>query len=230
MKHDKVLLLLSSTAPLIAVLGFAPRGIASIHNAPSGSPLAPPATAAKAAFTPSQQSSPSTRRYLFNGNPLDMIASIFSQSSATADTAQPVNAALSTLALPDWKAVRSDLESKMTSDEERNFRANLAKGYGVAGSPLHKIRLFDESNEEKDIRVTFYRDSASWCPYCQKIWLALEEKRIPYRVEKINVSMRSYEFIIALKKSIHCTRFSLYESRIYIHIQDALLWRKAGIL
>ena len=31
---------------------------------------------------------------------------------------------------------------------------------------------------------------ASWCPYCQKVWTLLEEKRIPYEVEKIN--MRCY--------------------------------------
>jgi len=35
-----------------------------------------------------------------------------------------------------------------------------------------------------------YRDHASWCPYCQKVWMTLEEKRIPYKVEKIN--MRCY--------------------------------------
>lgn len=28
------------------------------------------------------------------------------------------------------------------------------------------------------------------CPYCQKVWLQLELKQIPFRVEKIN--MRSY--------------------------------------
>jgi len=84
--------------------------------------------------------------------------------------------------------VRSSLESKQTA-EERKFRSNLQKGYGTA-SPLHKLRLFDESNKEEDVRVTLYRDSASWCPYCQKVWLTLEQKRIPYRVEKIN--MRCY--------------------------------------
>lgn len=57
-------------------------------------------------------------------------------------------------------------------------------------SPLHTIRLFDERHTEQDIRVTFYRDSASWCPYSQKVWLCLEHKQIPYRVEKIN--MRCY--------------------------------------
>uniref|UniRef100_A0A7R9W8A9 GST N-terminal domain-containing protein n=1 Tax=Pseudictyota dubia TaxID=2749911 RepID=A0A7R9W8A9_9STRA len=87
-----------------------------------------------------------------------------------------------------WDDIRSILESVQT-DEEKNFRTNVARGIGRA-SPLNKIRLFDETNSEKDIRVTFYRDHASWCPYCHKVWMCLEEKRIPYRVEKIN--MRCY--------------------------------------
>lgn len=36
-----------------------------------------------------------------------------------------------------------------------------------------------------------HRDSASqaaWCPYCEKTWLALEEKRVPYTVKKINMN------------------------------------------
>ena len=49
------------------------------------------------------------------------------------------------------------------------------------------IRLFGSKDEP---RVTFFRDSAAWCPYCQKVWILLEEKKIPYRVKKIN--MRSY--------------------------------------
>ena len=42
----------------------------------------------------------------------------------------------------------------------------------------------------KPTRVTFYRDSAAWCPYCQKLWMLLEEKQINYDVRLIN--MRSY--------------------------------------
>ena len=47
------------------------------------------------------------------------------------------------------------------------------------------LRLFGHA--ESDVMVTFYRDRHSWCPYCQKIWLWLEYKRIPYRVKKINM-------------------------------------------
>lgn len=49
-------------------------------------------------------------------------------------------------------------------------------------------RLF--GTPEADVRVKFYRDHAAWCPYCQRIWLMLEEKQIPYVVEKI--AMRCY--------------------------------------
>lgn len=36
--------------------------------------------------------------------------------------------------------------------------------------------------------ITLYRDSAAWCPYCQKTWMLLEEKRLPYQIEKINMA------------------------------------------
>ena len=50
------------------------------------------------------------------------------------------------------------------------------------------LRLFGQ--EESAVRVTLYRDHHAWCPYCQKVWLWLEFKRIPYRIRK--VTMRCY--------------------------------------
>jgi len=44
------------------------------------------------------------------------------------------------------------------------------------------LRLFDAPDSTIP-RITFWRDSASWCPYCQLIWIQLEEKRIPYKIE-----------------------------------------------
>jgi len=57
------------------------------------------------------------------------------------------------------------------------------------GSP-HRASLKRVFDDEKATRVTFYRDSAAWCPYCQKLWMLLEEKQINYDVQLIN--MRSY--------------------------------------
>jgi glutathione S-transferase len=48
-----------------------------------------------------------------------------------------------------------------------------------------RLRLFSKS--ESDVQVTLYRDHHAWCPYCQKVWLWLEEMRIPYRVEKVTM-------------------------------------------
>ncbi len=46
-------------------------------------------------------------------------------------------------------------------------------------------RLFGHSQGE--VRVTLFRDHHAWCPYCQKVWLWLEERRIPYRVRKVTM-------------------------------------------
>lgn len=48
-----------------------------------------------------------------------------------------------------------------------------------------RLRLFGHA--QSDLRVTLYRDNHAWCPYCQKIWLWLEEKQIPYRIEKVTM-------------------------------------------
>lgn len=47
------------------------------------------------------------------------------------------------------------------------------------------LRLFGQSEEA--VRVTLYRDNHGWCPYCQKVWLWLEEKQIPYRIKKVTM-------------------------------------------
>ena len=155
MKYDKALWLLSSAAPVVVAFGFS---LASSTVRPSIAAIGTPSSSCVESRT---------RRFMFGGsgggggggNPLVMVTGMFSPKSST-NTMHPVNEGLAALSLVDWDTIRSQLESKMITDEERHFRTNLDKGYGVA-SPLHKVRLFDKSNEEKDIRVTFYRDSAS---------------------------------------------------------------------
>jgi glutaredoxin len=90
-------------------------------------------------------------------------------------------------AAPSWDSLEA--MAKATSAGTRLYAEQTARAAG--SGPAHcknKIRLFGKA--EKDVRVVLYRDHAAWCPYCQKVWLLLEEKRIPYRIEHIN--MRSY--------------------------------------
>lgn len=63
-----------------------------------------------------------------------------------------------------------------------NFQIDPINGVTNAQS---RLRLFGHS--EADVRVILYRDNHAWCPYCQKIWLWLEEKQIPYRIEKVTM-------------------------------------------
>jgi len=63
-----------------------------------------------------------------------------------------------------------------------DFQIDYVNGLTNAQS---KLRLF--GHPETDVRVTLYRDNHAWCPYCQKIWLWLEEKQIPYRIEKVTM-------------------------------------------
>ena len=68
-----------------------------------------------------------------------------------------------------------------------NTLDNIKRKQQPPPSAKATIRLFGQ--DTKPI-VTLYRDSAAWCPYCQKVWLALEEKQISYKVKKID--MRCY--------------------------------------
>ena len=66
--------------------------------------------------------------------------------------------------------------------ELTDFKIDPINGNTNAQSTL---RLFGQT--EADVRVTLFRDNHAWCPYCQKIWLWLEEKQIPYRVQKVTM-------------------------------------------
>ena len=52
-------------------------------------------------------------------------------------------------------------------------------------SSKSKLRLFGKT--EQDVRVTLYRDHHAWCPDCQKVWIWLEEHKVPYKVQKITL-------------------------------------------
>jgi len=89
---------------------------------------------------------------------------------------------------PSWESLTASVHATEAGASLEAAAQLRAEGKGAAHTDA-LLRLFDASSEA-DVRVTLYRDDAAWCPYCQKVWLLLEEKRIPFKVSKIN--MRSY--------------------------------------
>jgi glutathione S-transferase len=84
---------------------------------------------------------------------------------------------------PSWSCLQDRVLETPTGKRLQLEAEERAVGQG----PPHTdalLRLFD-AKDESDVRVTLFRDSAAWCPYCQKVWLFLEEKKIPYRIEKV---------------------------------------------
>ena len=72
-----------------------------------------------------------------------------------------------------------------TWEDLRKFEIEDIDRVNGVNNSYSNLRLF--GHNENEVKVTLYRDRHSWCPYCQKIWLWLEFKKIPYRVQKINM-------------------------------------------
>ena len=76
----------------------------------------------------------------------------------------------------------------MSWEELAIYAADPIDRINGLNNPYSSLRLFNKS--ESEAAVTLYRDNHAWCPYCQKVWIWLELKKIPYRVKKI--TMRCY--------------------------------------
>lgn len=81
--------------------------------------------------------------------------------------------------IPSWESLGQRLQ--MLSKEEYESQ----KLHGRRSCSQSTLRLF--GHKESEVRVTLYRDHHAWCPYCQKIWLWLEEQMVPYRVRKVTM-------------------------------------------
>lgn len=131
-------------------------------------------------------STSSTRRsfspILHTTTSLNLFVNMFSSKDNTDNQLGPL------LEAPSWQQLDTQLRSIETPEERHNFD-DCFSIQGSRGPASHKatIRLFD-APDGTNPQVTLYRDTAAWCPYCEKVWLMLEEKRIPYKVEKVPMS------------------------------------------
>ena len=77
------------------------------------------------------------------------------------------------------------MNTVLSWDELSKFKIDEIDRVNGINNSYSNLRLFGQN--EKDVNLILYRDRHSWCPYCQKVWLWLEFKKIPYKVKKINM-------------------------------------------
>ncbi len=78
--------------------------------------------------------------------------------------------------------------NSLSWEELSKFATNESDIINGPNNSYSLLRLFN--NPKESVRVTLFRDNHAWCPYCQKVWLWLESKKIPYEIKK--VTMRCY--------------------------------------
>lgn len=78
---------------------------------------------------------------------------------------------------PSWEEIGA-----LLPDAELSLERIRASGRGPTDVAAN-LRLFDAAEGEPP-RVTLWRDQSAWCPYCHKVILQLEEKRVPYAVRR----------------------------------------------
>jgi glutathione S-transferase len=68
--------------------------------------------------------------------------------------------------------IREELKTTlagMQTETEKNWRQTALSGRGPTNH-MTNLRLFD-APEGTEPKITLYRDTAGWCPYCQKVCL-----------------------------------------------------------
>lgn len=66
-----------------------------------------------------------------------------------------------------------------------NTNAKWMRRSGQSPSTAPITNNLDKLTFGQEVPVLLYKDTNSWCPYCERVVFALEEKEIPYRVEYI---------------------------------------------
>ena len=82
--------------------------------------------------------------------------------------------------LPNWEELLQVAQQNTTA----KWILRTDKSPSTATISSHITRL----NPEEKPSVLLYRDTNAWCPFCERVWLALEEKQIPFEVEFINLT------------------------------------------
>ncbi|MEB3342745.1 glutathione S-transferase family protein [Okeania sp.] len=81
--------------------------------------------------------------------------------------------------LPNWEELLQISQKNTTA--KWILRTNKSPSTTTISSYLEGLKPGEKPP------VLFYRDTHGWCPFCERVWLVLEEKQIPFEVELINL-------------------------------------------
>lgn len=82
--------------------------------------------------------------------------------------------------LSSWEELLQTAQSQTTARRVR--RPGEHPSTAPIPSSLHRLAPGETAP------VLLYRDTNSWCPFCERVWFALEEKQIPFETEFIDLS------------------------------------------
>jgi len=77
----------------------------------------------------------------------------------------------------------------------KNTSARRVKRPGQSPSTAPLPTGLDKLSPNTEPPVLLYRDTNSWCPFCERVWFALEEKEIPFATEFIDLSNKPQWYV-----------------------------------
>ncbi|NES90538.1 glutathione S-transferase family protein [Okeania sp. SIO2B9] len=82
--------------------------------------------------------------------------------------------------LPNWEELLEVAQQNTTA--KWISRPGQTPATATISSHLHRLSPGEKPS------VLLYRDTHGWCPFCERVWFALEEKQIPFETELIDLS------------------------------------------
>ncbi|NEP38909.1 MAG: glutathione S-transferase [Okeania sp. SIO2G4] len=82
--------------------------------------------------------------------------------------------------LPEWEELLEVAQQNTTA--KWISRPGQTPATATISSHLHRLSPGEKPS------VLLYRDTHGWCPFCERVWFALEEKQIPFETELIDLS------------------------------------------
>ena len=92
--------------------------------------------------------------------------------------------------------------------------------------------LENESSPAPAPMLTLYRDTNGWCPFCERVWLALEIKGIPYKERLVNLQNKPDWFLDMVPTGL-VPAVMLYdekEEEASTNTQRTLIWESLDIM